>query len=905
MLDPSPSPGPSTPVREARFGHDGVLASISMELMDVGAGSMEDGFRRVLGRLGPLLGAQRVSLWLARQGRTLEFACGWSAGPDLALKGPPSFPRGAFPWFETLMTTSRAIAFARLEDLPPEASGIRGVLESFDVTSVLWSPLRRGDEPLGLLAAAMLGGDHAWPPEHVSLVESVGGLLAAFLSRAHSDAGQAALLRIANRAMASKDLADCLAAIHGEVASLMDARNFYVALWDEKRARVSFPYFVDEVDPAPAERGAGRSLTDYVIRTGRPLLATPDVFEALVEGGEVDLIGAPSLDWLGVPLVSAGRTTGALVVQTYARGVRYGARERDLLAFVSRHVGGILERIQAGEALSRSEEHYRRLFERSLAGVARKVPGGPVLDCNDAFARICGYGARGDVVGKTLADLMSPSTDAVAIGRALAAEGPVSDLEVAILRPDGTEGWILMNAVFVPEEGPSGGVYELTVVDITARKLAERRIEHQAFHDLLTGLANRRLFRDRLDVALAQSRRSGRELALLALDLDRFRLLNDSLGYAAGDRILQEVGTRLTRCVHEGDTVARLSGDEFTLLLTDVTGDGVSAVARLVMDAVARPLDVDGREIFVTASVGVALSSHDGTDAERLLKNADNALRRAREAGGDTVELSTPALTAAARELSSVHSGLRRALEAREFVLFYQPVVSLGDGRVTAVEALLRWARDPGREPLLPASFLAVAEESRLIVPIGRWALERACRDARRWRDLGHSELRVAVNVSARQIQRGTLVSTVQEILRETGMPPASLVLEITETTAMENMDLAIATLSSLREMGVRLAIDDFGTGHSSLAYLKRFPVTTLKIDKTFVRNLHLDLANRAILAAIVETARRLEVETVAEGVETEAELAALRALGCDKAQGFLLGKPVPFAGIARFLPPG
>ncbi len=601
---------------------------------------------------------------------------------------------------------------------------------------------------------------------------------------------------------------------------------------------------------------------------------------------------------LSIPIVAGESVLG--VLSTYSGQTNAYAQEttRLLTRFADQAALALIEAGQRDQM-----ELQTAALEAAANAVLITDREGRIEWVNPAFTALTGW-RREEVIGETPRILKSDAQASYFyenLWETIVA-GNVWRGELQNRRKDGTV--YAEEQTITPVRSGDGEIRHFISIkqDVTARKLAEKTIEFNAYHDLLTALPNRKLLRDRLGVALAQSRRTGRELALLFLDLDRFKLVNDSIGHVAGDAILQEVGNRLIRCVREGDTVARISGDEFAIFLSDVTDEGAVAVGRQVLEVVDRTFEVEGHEVAVTTSIGIAIAPRDGADAEKLLHNADIALRRAKESGRNTIELSTPALAAAARELSSLHSGLRCALDRREFVLHYQSVVSLVDGHVAAVEALLRWGRTPGAPPLGPSHFLAVAEESRLIIPIGRWVLGQACRDARQWYEMGHRSLRVAVNLSARQIQHDSLVGAVREVLRESGLPPENLVLEITESTAMENMDLAIATLTSLREMGVRLALDDFGTGHSSLAYLKRFPVHALKIDQAFVRGLDRDRSDRAIVAAVIETAHSLGVETVAEGVETAEELATLRDLGCDEVQGYLFGRPVPFADAAHVL---
>mgnify|MGYP004499068589 CR=1 FL=1 len=428
-----------------------------------------------------------------------------------------------------------------------------------------------------------------------------------------------------------------------------------------------------------------------------------------------------------------------------------------------------------------------------------------------------------------------------------------------------------------------------------------REAEHLAGHDPLTGLPNRRLLLDRLAVALAQGRRSGHRLAVLFVDLDRFKVINDSLGHATGDALLRQVGERLRAAVREEDTLARLGGDEFVLLLPRMDApQGAGEVARAVLDALREPFRVGGRELFVTASAGISVAPDDGADGETLLRHADIAMYRGKQTRGDCYRFFTLEMNRRARERLETESALRRALAGDELELAYQPVADLRTGRACAVEALVRW-RHPELGLLGPAEFLEVAEATGLIVPLGTWVLRTACGEARRWREAGH-ELRLLVNLSVRQFQEPDLVRQVRETLAREGLPPELLELEITESVAMRDTAASEEVLGGLRSVGVRLSIDDFGTGYSSLEYLRRFPIHTLKVDRTFVRDVQTDEGDAAIVSAVVAMAHRLGLTVIAEGVEHPGQLDFLRGLGCDAAQGFFISRPLPAGALDAWL---
>jgi len=551
----------------------------------------------------------------------------------------------------------------------------------------------------------------------------------------------------------------------------------------------------------------------------------------------------------------------------------------------------VTDRRRAEERLRESEERYRHLFERNLAGVYRSTIEGRILDGNDAIARMFGYRDREDLLAHGNAhSLYNSEEDRNRLMAQLRENGSLSNVEVHMRRRDGTPVWVIESATLL-----ENGVLEGTIVDITDRKTAQEQMEYQAYHDALTGLPNRLLFRDRIDVALAHAKRHHTAAAVMFLDLDQFKLVNDSLGHTVGDALLQEVGTRLVLSIRADDTVARMGGDEFTVLLTDVKDPGASAiVAQKLLDAISQPMLIEGHELYVTTSIGIARSPEDGSDAETLLRRADGAMYRAKEAGRNNFQFAATASQETVSERLAIERSLHHAFEREEFVVHYQPMTNLPTGRVVGAEALIRW-NHPERGLMSPDDFIPIAEESGLILPIGEWVLRTAVKQMKSWH-AEHGPLRVAVNLSARQFQQRDLTAMIERILTENDYPPELLDIEITESTAMQNADVSLAVMKRLRQMGVRISIDDFGTGYSSLSYLKRFPIDTVKIDQNFVRDLSDASNDGAIITAVISMARALNLRVVAEGVETEAQLAFLRRENCEVVQGFLHSKPVSAA---------
>ncbi|MEN6356216.1 MAG: EAL domain-containing protein [Armatimonadota bacterium] len=433
------------------------------------------------------------------------------------------------------------------------------------------------------------------------------------------------------------------------------------------------------------------------------------------------------------------------------------------------------------------------------------------------------------------------------------------------------------------------------ILDLQAELISTREtLRQQATHDPLTGLPNRLLFGDRLTQRLAQSRRKKQSTAVMYMDLDRFKIINDTLGHNFGDMLLQEVAMRLTACLRETDTLARMGGDEFTIILSDIASpDNATKIANKVLAALASPFAIEGRELFVTASIGISFFPSDGSDAETLVRNADTAMYRAKEQGRNNYHLYTESMNAAAVEWMKLESNLRKALDNDEFLVYYQPRVEIETGCVMGVEALVRW-QHPEYGLIQPAQFIPLAEETGLIAPISESVVRKTCAQAKEWLSMGIEPMTVSVNISARQFQQDSLVTMITNALDETGFDPQYLELELTESTLMQDPDTAIAILLKLKSMGVRISVDDFGTGYSSLSYLKRFPINAVKIDRSFIRDINSNPDDAAIAGAVVAMAHSLKLTVIAEGVETLEQLEFLRTLKCDEMQGYFITPPVP-----------
>jgi diguanylate cyclase (GGDEF)-like protein/PAS domain S-box-containing protein len=561
----------------------------------------------------------------------------------------------------------------------------------------------------------------------------------------------------------------------------------------------------------------------------------------------------------------------------------------------------ITERKQIERALRRAEEKYRAIFEDAVVGIFRSTPGGRYIEVNPAMARMLGYDSPDELVANITDISRQVYVDPKRreeLKRLLREQGTVKNFEYAVYRKDGTKLWFSENMRVVSEDGVVVA-YEGTNEDVTDRKVAEERVQYLAYYDALTGLPNRTLLKDRLTKALADARRQKYKIALLFLDLDRFKDINDSLGHAVGDLFLQEVAERLKRFAREQDTVSRLAGDEFLIMLTHINDISDAAVAaERLMDAMTTGFVVQGHALNVSCSIGISMFPEQGADCETLIKNADAAMYGAKESGRNNFRFFAEHMNARAAERLILENSLRQALGKNELFLVYQPQMDIATGMITGLEALLRW-QHPELGLVPPDRFIRIAENSGLIAPIGEWVLRTACRQARTWQDDGVPAVSVAVNVSAVQFRQEGFCQLIRKVLDETGLAPQYLELELTESLLLANADVTFSVLQELKDMGVTLAIDDFGTGYSSFNYLRQFRVSKLKIDRSFIRDIAVNPDDAAITTAIISMAKSLNLRVIAEGVENEAQMSFLRAHQCDEIQGYYFCKPLAVDKVA------
>jgi diguanylate cyclase (GGDEF)-like protein/PAS domain S-box-containing protein len=568
-------------------------------------------------------------------------------------------------------------------------------------------------------------------------------------------------------------------------------------------------------------------------------------------------------------------------------------------------VENVTERKLSTQALQQAERNFRSIFENATEGIFQTSPDGRYLNVNPALARLYGYTTPAELIS-SIGDIQHQVyTDRARrreFMRLLRESGAVTNFVSEVKRKDGHHIWISENARAVLDEAGNLMFYEGTVEDVTESKLDQDKLAHMANHDPVTGLPNRLLMNERLRQMMLSAERMQSIVAVALVDLDHFKLINDTFGHNRGDQLLQTMAHRMLACVRESDTVVRLGGDEFVLLLSGAgRGEAMSQAIQRVLQAIARPVQIEGRELIVSCSVGLSVFPRDGRDVQTLLRNADTAMYKAKEFGRNNFQFYAQEMNTAIAQRLDMQSTLRAAIEHEQFALLYQPKIDLASGQIAGMEALLRVKNDKG-ELSLPENFISMAEETGLIVQIGEWVMREACSFNKSLRDRGLPEMRVAINLSARQLIRYDLVRAVTQALQETRLPAYCLELELTESMVMHDPENVNSILTQLKALGIQLSIDDFGTGYSSLSYLKRFPVANLKIDQSFVRELGQDENAAAIIKAIISLGHSLDMKVIAEGVESESQMSFLLDNRCDGMQGYLFSRPLTAADFIALL---
>ncbi len=758
-----------------------------------------------------------------------------------------------------------------------------------------------------------------WLEDHASLASDEQGNLTRWqgvcldtTARKRSELVQSATYRIAQAALAAQNLDEFFDAVHDVIFELIPASNMYIATYDPKSGLLSFPFWSDEHDPRPLPQKPIRGLTEYVMRSRESQLVDHVRFQQLAASGEIYLtdIGTMSVDWLGTPLIIADEVIGVLVVQSYSSSSRLGKNEQNILEFISGQIAMTIDRMQAEEALRESEDRYSLAVRGANDGIWDWDLRSNTVYYSARWKSMIGL--MDDGFGNTPDDWFSrihpQDLERVMneISAHLKGDTGQFECEYRLMHENGEYRWMKNSAIAV--RNPSGQALRMagSMTDITQRKNAEERLLHDAMHDPLTNLPNRAYFINLLSLMLERiRRRSDYRAAVLFLDLDRFKIVNESLGHNIGDLLLSAVAERVQGCLRPGDTLARFGGDEYAVLLEDLkTLSEASHIASLIQSRLAPPFNFQGHEVFTSVTIGIIFVDDHYEQAEELMRDVDSATYRAKEIGRGRIEIFNSDMHTASMSALQLEADLRRAIERQEFRLYFQPIISLRDRKVRSFEALLRW-QHPLRGIIMPGEFVSLAEDNGLIIPIGEWVLRTACQQIKVWQKAGFHQMKVSVNISARQLQETDLASLVSSALQESGVDGSNLQLEITEYTAMRDQETTTRILNEITQMGVEILIDDFGTGYSSMGYLKRFPVSYLKIAQTFIRDVTNDPDDAAITTAIIALAHAMNMRVVAEGVENQAQFSFLLEHDCDEIQGYYINPAMPSVSTTRFLQGG
>ena len=722
------------------------------------------------------------------------------------------------------------------------------------------------------------------------------------------EAESRAISKIIHGVTTTANLDDLLNHIHRTIKKIVYAENFFVALFDPATELLTMQFWVDKFDPMPGPLRVGRSLSAYVFRQGRSMLFTHEDAQRLIELGEVESVGTDSPIWLGVPLKTPDGAIGVLVVQDYENSDTYSQQDVDLLTAVADQIALAIERKRSEEALRISQERFELVTRATSDAIWDWNLSTNEFWRNEGYQKLFGYSS--DEIGSSMtswSDRLHPDDRErvrLDIYRHIESGKNLWTDEYRFRRSDGSYAFVVDRGYVVYDSDNRPIRMIGSMMDVTERKSLEDQLTHQALHDPLTKIANRTLFRDRVDHAIQKRVRNHVSIAVLFLDLDNFKSVNDSLGHAAGDKLLVAVADRLQDCLRNSDTAARLGGDEFAVLVESVThADEAVNIADRILSVFEQAFVIDGNEVYVSTSIGIASGTGDISGSEELLRNADLAMYLAKNNGKGKFVVFEPQMHEALMERIELEVDLRRGIDEKEFTLHYQPIFDLHSKKILGLEALVRW-QHPRFGLLSPMKFIPLAEETNLIVPLGEWILREACRQVQHWREI-HEDLRdvsVTVNISIRQFMKKELVNIVSTALKSSGLPPQSLILEITESFMLQDTEATILKLHDLKKLGVRLAIDDFGTGYSSLSYLQRFPIDILKIDKSFVDKLGQGSEGNAVARAIIMMGDSLNLRTIAEGIEHPDQIRELQDLGCGAGQGFHFSRPIAPDAMSAFL---
>ncbi len=794
--------------------------------------------------------------------------------------------------------------------------------------------------------------------------------------------------------------------VHRSIASVMSASNFYIVLYDQTLSTLDFTYHVDENDEMEKRIYSlsefSGSMTNYVIETGKTLLATPEVIARLEQQGKIKPIGTAGVDWLGVPLIHDGFVIGVMAIQSYSADTRYQESERDLLEFTAQHIVTALTRLQDRERLkaavdARTRELMQQIRDREKAELLQEslyriseLTNDPDLDIDKFYGMvhnivgqlinaenfyIAKYNAISDELffayyldqqfknadkqfntrklSNRFTELVLRSGETVLLDQKAMQElyrqgktikpgaEVVSWLGVPLIDSGEVIGAMVLQSYhqstrfteqdaellrFVSRHVASAmqrreiadykrKSHELleqqvklrTVAledEIKQRKIAEEKLKHAASHDILTGLPNRAVFLDLLNHAIAcNKRRPAFKFAVLFLDLDRFKVVNDSLGHHAGDKLLKKIAKALIDVVRDTDTVARLGGDEFVILVEELECDDVAyEIANRITELLSAPFIIENQSVFIGTSIGVLFNNERYGSADNMLRDADIAMYHAKDKGKGRYEVFDSSMHKKVQNALSLEMDIREAITNQEFTPYFQPIVQMTDGKIIGFEALARWPSEK-RGFVFPNDFIPLAEETNLVMEIDLQILEKSCRQLQLWQQrLGLEHLYVSCNFYCNHFFSSSLPQDVQAIIDKTGVKPHQVRIELTERALLENNDIVLKNMYALKKMGVKILLDDFGTGYSSLSYLHRFPMDVLKIDRSFIENVHERGNHQAIIKTIIDLAANLNMATVGEGIENEADAKLLKKMGCVYGQGFYYYKPLPGDEIESFL---